>query len=125
MSERQQRGAEDLAFLLKPYLPKSWPEGQDWVGSHAGICSVTAVLGTGSESTVGEHSCRLSSHKGRGDGGGKVRRNEGKEQRRQVSVERQHLNGSRAGSETQLGRALFCLPDSMSPSFPLALALPL
>lgn len=30
----------------------------------------------------------------------KVRRNEGKEQPRQVSVERQHLNGSRAGSET-------------------------
>lgn len=82
MSERQQRGAEDLAFLLKPYLPKSWPEGQDWVGSHAGICSVTAVLGTGSESTVGEHSCRLSSHKGRGDGGGK-----GEEKRRKRATE--------------------------------------
>lgn len=84
MSERQQRGAEDLAFLLKPYLPKSWPEGQDWIGSHAGICSVIAVLGTGSESTVGKHSCRLSSDKERGEKsvGGK-----GEEKRRKRATE--------------------------------------
>lgn len=45
---------------------------------------MTAVLGTGSESTVGKHSCRLSSDNGRGE---KSVEGKGEEKRRKRATE--------------------------------------